>query len=291
MPHSSKGAAANVLNPAQQLRYSAQLLLPDMSEQRQWQLANQSVLIVGLGGLGSIVASYLAGAGVGQLLLADDDRVSLSNLPRQLLYSSADVGQLKVDCAKARLAAQNPEVELRSFAQRLSRQKLTALVPKVQLVLDCTDNVASRLAINQVCYQQQVPLITAAASGWQGQLLTLQPWLGQGCYQCLYPDWQDSPSCLAAGILGPMVGSIACQQALLALKALLQLAEIPFGYLHCFDGLTGQSSQLQLQQDPNCPVCALAGAKPNAKRNTAKRKNAKPNNAKPHNEVRDAYSV
>lgn len=278
MPQSSKGAAASAsLNPAQQLRYSAQLLLPDMSEQRQWHLANQSVLIVGLGGLGSIVASYLAGAGVGQLLLADDDRVSLSNLPRQLLYSSADVGQLKVDCAKARLAAQNPEVELLSFAQRLSQLELTALVPKVQLVLDCTDNVASRLAINLACYQQQVPLITAAASGWQGQLLAVKPWLGQGCYQCLYPDWQASPSCLATGILGPLVGSIACQQALLALKALLQLAEIPFGYLHCFDGLTGQSQQLQLQQDPACPVCALAGANLDAKRSNAECTNASRN--------------
>lgn len=259
MPQNSKLPATASLSPAQQLRYSAQLLLPEMTEQLQLRLAQQGVLIVGLGGLGSLVASYLAGAGVGQLLLADDDRVSLSNLPRQLLYTSAEVGQRKADCAKARLTAQNPDAEVISLAERLTLTELTALLPKVHLVLDCTDNVTSRLAINQACYQQQVPLITAAASGWQGQVLALQPWLGRGCYQCLYPDWQDSPHCLAAGILGPMVGAIASQQALLALKLLLQLAEIPFGYLQCIDGLNGQISQMQLQQDPACPICTLAG--------------------------------
>ncbi|GHG71480.1 molybdopterin biosynthesis protein MoeB [Alishewanella longhuensis] len=245
------------LTPAQQLRYSAQLLLPEVTEAQQRQLLKAKVLIVGLGGLGTVVASYLAGAGVGHLLLADDDRVSVSNLPRQLLYSSAEVGQLKVDCAKARLQAQNPDIVITSLARRLSLPDLLALLPEVNLVLDCTDNTSSRLAINQACYLRQVPLISGAASGWQGQLLALKPWQGQGCYQCLYPDWQDSPSCLNSGILGPMVGAIACQQALMALKLLLQIGDMPFGRLHCFDGLHGQSSQLQLQQDPACPVCTL----------------------------------
>lgn len=273
MRHRSQDTAATVrLTSAQQLRYSAQLLLPEISEQRQLHLATQRVLVVGLGGLGSVVASYLVGAGVGQLIVADDDRVSLSNLPRQLLYSSVDVGQLKVDCASARLAAQNPEVELISLAQRLTAPELAVIVPKVHLVLDCTDNASSRLALNDVCFQQQVPLITAAASGWEGQLLALKPWLGQGCYRCLYPDWHDSPSCLAAGILGPMVGSMACQQALLALKVLLGLSNVPFGYLQCFNGLSGQHSQLQLQQDPHCSVCALGATVL-------------------QNEVRDAYSL
>lgn len=250
------------LTPAQQLRYSAQLLLPEVTEAQQRQLLNAKVLIVGLGGLGTVVASYLAGAGVGQLLLADDDRVSLSNLPRQLLYSSAEVGQLKVACAKARLQAQNPDLAITPLATRLSLPDLLAMLPEVNLVLDCTDNASSRLAINQACYLRQVPLISGAASGWQGQLLALKPWLEQGCYQCLYPDWQESPGCLSSGILGPMVGTIACQQALMALKQLLQIGEIPFGHLHCFDGLHGQSSTLQLQQDPACPVCAAGDSRP-----------------------------
>lgn len=245
------------LTPAQQLRYSSQLLLPEMDEQKQQRLFTSKVLIIGLGGLGSAVASYLAGAGVGQLLLADDDRVSLSNLPRQLLYSSAEVGLRKVDCAKARLTAQNPEIAISTLPKRLTLAELQALLPEVALVLDCTDNASSRLAINQACYKQQVPLISGAATGWQGQLLALKPWLGQGCYQCLYPDWQDSPSCLQSGILGPSVGMVACQQALLALLYLLDIGVMPFGYLRFFDGLQGTSGQLQLQQDPDCPVCAL----------------------------------
>lgn len=250
------------LTPAQQLRYSAQLLLPEMDESQQLRLLHSKVLIIGLGGLGSVVASYLAGAGVGHLLLADDDRVSLSNLPRQLLYSTAEVGQLKVDAAKARLQAQNPELVITPLAARLSLPDLLALLPEVNLVLDCTDNAGSRLAINQACYLRQIPLISGAASGWQGQLLALQPWLGQGCYQCLYPDWQDSPSCLQSGILGPLVGMVACQQALLALKHLLQIGDVSFGRLHCFDGLRGQSSQLQLQQDPACPICGAGDSRP-----------------------------
>ncbi|OYW91146.1 MAG: thiamine biosynthesis protein ThiF [Alishewanella sp. 32-51-5] len=246
------------LTPAQQLRYSAQLLLPEMDESLQLRLLHSKVLIIGLGGLGCVVASYIAGAGVGHLLLADDDRVSLSNLPRQLLYSSAEVGQLKVDAAKARLQAQNPELVITPVATRLTLPDLLALLPEVKLVLDCTDNACSRLAINQACYLRQIPLISGAASGWQGQLLALKPWLGQGCYQCLYPDWQDSPSCFENGMLGPMVGTIACQQALLALKHLLQIDDLPFGRLYCFDGLHGQSSQLKLQQDPACPICAAS---------------------------------
>ncbi len=248
---------AAMLSERQLLRYSAQLLLDEHSEAKQQALQQARVLIVGVGGLGSIVASYLAGAGVGELILADDDNVSLSNLPRQLLYTTAEVGKAKVLCAQSRLLAQNPEVSITALPERVTLSRLSTLLPKVQLVLDCTDNVAARMAINHACYLHQVPLVTAAANGWHTQLLALRPWQGQGCYHCLYPDWQDSPACMTSGIFGPVVGSVASQQALLALKVLLGLPHQTEMLIHT-DYLTGQSVNIQLVPDPACRICGHA---------------------------------
>ncbi|EKP5054630.1 HesA/MoeB/ThiF family protein [Salmonella enterica] len=237
------------------MRYSRQILLSDIAIEGQQKLLDSHVLIVGLGGLGSPAALYLAGAGIGTLTLADDDDVHLSNLQRQILFTTDDIAHPKAQAAKLRLAQLNPGSELIVLQQRLTGDVLKNAVARADVVLDCTDNMATRQEINVTCVALNTPLITASAVGFGGQLMVLTPPWEQGCYRCLWPDdVEPERNCRTAGIVGPVVGVMGTLQALEAIK-LLSGIETPSGELRLFDGKTSQWRSLALHRASGCPVC------------------------------------
>ncbi|EAW8149197.1 HesA/MoeB/ThiF family protein [Salmonella enterica] len=237
------------------MRYSRQILLSDIAIEGQQKLLDSHVLIVGLGGLGSPAALYLAGAGIGKLTLADDDDVHLSNLQRQILFTTDDIAHPKAQAAKLRLAQLNPGSELIVLQQRLTGDVLKNAVARADVVLDCTDNMATRQEINVTCVALNTPLITASAVGFGGQLMVLTPPWEQGCYRCLWPDdVEPERNCRTAGIVGPVVGVMGTLQALEAIK-LLSGIETPSGELRLFDGKTSQWRSLALRRASGCPVC------------------------------------
>lgn len=209
------------MNDRDFMRYSRQILLEDIAIDGQQKLLASRVLIVGLGGLGAPAALYLAGAGVGTLVLADDDEVHLSNLQRQILFTTEDINQPKVHITRQRLNQLNPDIELIACQERLSGDNLRREVALADVVLDCTDNMATRQAINAACVAKNTPLITASAVGFGGQMMVLTPPWAQGCYRCLWPDdAEPERNCRTAGILGPVVGVMGTLQALEAIKLL-----------------------------------------------------------------------
>lgn len=238
------------------LRYSRQLLLEDIGPEGQEKLQCATVLIVGLGGLGSPAALYLAAAGVGRLLLADNDQLHLTNLQRQILYRTADVATSKAQLAQRHLQALNPLVEPIALEQRLQGAALSAAVARADLVLDCSDNMATRHGINAACVAAGVPLISGSAVGFSGQLLVIEPPYVQGCYACLYPE-QNEPqrNCRTSGVLGPVVGVIGTLQALEAIKMLAGLPSPLSGKLRLFDGKQHSWRTLQLSKASVCTVC------------------------------------
>ncbi|ELW7660417.1 HesA/MoeB/ThiF family protein [Salmonella enterica] len=243
------------MNDRDFMRYSRQILLGDIAIEGQQKLLASHVLIVGLGGLGSPAALYLAGAGIGTLTLADDDDVHLSNLQRQILFTTDDIAHPKAQSAKLRLAQLNPGSELIVLQQRLTGDVLKNAVAQADVVLDCTDNMATRQEINAACVALNTPLISASAVGFGGQLMVLTPPWGQGCYRCLWPDdVEPERNCRTAGVLGPVVGVMGTLQALEAIK-LLSGMETPSGELRLFDGKTSQWRSLALHRASGCPVC------------------------------------
>ncbi|HBJ6904365.1 TPA: HesA/MoeB/ThiF family protein [Salmonella enterica subsp. enterica serovar Wyldegreen] len=243
------------MNDRDFMRYSRQILLADIAIEGQQQLLNSHVLIVGLGGLGSPAALYLAGAGIGTLTLADDDDVHLSNLQRQILFTTDDIAHPKAQAAKLRLAQLNPGSKLIVLQQRLTGDVLKNAVAHADVVLDCTDNMATRQEINAACVALNTPLISASAVGFGGQLMVLTPPWEQGCYRCLWPDdVEPERNCRTAGIVGPVVGVMGALQALEAIK-LLSGIETPSGELRLFDGKTSQWRSLALRRASGCPVC------------------------------------
>lgn len=250
------------LSDSEFLRYSRQLLLEDIGPEGQLKLKNASVLIVGLGGLGSPAALYLAAAGVGKLLLADDDRLELTNLQRQILYRTTDLDRKSpTNPTKARLAQHhlqnlNPQIDIIALEIRLADQALADAVAGVDLVLDCSDNMETRHQINAACIKAHKPLISGSAVGFSGQLFVIEPPYSQGCYTCLYPDKElPQRNCRTAGILGPVVGVIGTLQALEAIKMLAGLASPLSGKLRLFDGKQQSWSTLQLTRAKHCPAC------------------------------------
>ncbi|MXR67474.1 HesA/MoeB/ThiF family protein [Shewanella sp. JBTF-M18] len=253
------------LNDRAFIRYSRQIMLPEVGELGQQRLMNASVAIVGLGGLGQLCAQYLSAAGIGRLILIDDDKVELSNLPRQLLFSHGDCGQYKAEVARDRLVGKGTgdNSQVSAFGQisakvvRLDGDNAESLLSDVGLVLDCSDNFATRQHINAACVALSTPNVVAAAAHFAGQLMAfdLSKSPDNGCYHCLFPaELRVSESCSTIGILGPMVGTLASMQALLAIKLLLGLPGL--GWLHRFDGLTGEIQKFALRRDPKCAVCA-----------------------------------
>ncbi|WP_159567694.1 HesA/MoeB/ThiF family protein [Budvicia diplopodorum] len=245
-----------MLNDREFLRYSRQLLLEDIGPEGQARLKRSTVLIVGLGGLGSPVSLYLAAAGVGNMILADDDQLHLTNLQRQILFRTADIKRPKAELARERLRALNPEVNYRIEQRRLTADNLEELVKRSELVLDCCDNMATRHAVNAACIEHRVPLVSGSAVSFSGQLLVLTPPFEQGCYACLYPEPEEPiRNCQTSGVLGPMVGAIGSLQALEAIKMLAGSLSALDGKLQLFDGKKHAWTTLQLRKDPACAVC------------------------------------
>ncbi|MNJ30620.1 molybdopterin-synthase adenylyltransferase MoeB [Pseudomonas alkylphenolica] len=246
-----------MLSDQELLRYSRQILLAQVDIDGQLRLKDSRVLIVGLGGLGSPVALYLAAAGVGELHLADFDTVDLTNLQRQVLHDTASVGLSKVDSALNRLQAINPEVRLVAHRSALDEDSLTAAVQAVDLVLDCTDNFATREAVNATCVAQGKPLVSGAAIRLEGQLSVFDPRRPESpCYHCLYGHGSEAElTCSEAGVVGPLVGLVGSLQALEALKLLAGFGEPLVGRLLLIDALGSRFRELRVKRDPGCSVC------------------------------------
>lgn len=245
------------MNDEQLLRYSRQLMLPEVDLDGQEALLGARVLIVGLGGLGAPAAMYLAGAGVGELLLADGDAVELSNLQRQIIHTTARLEQSKVASAAQTLRELNPEVKLTCFDYRLDRRQLLLQLEQVDLVLDCTDNFATRYAINSACVARKVPLVSGAAVRLEGQVAVFDPRREDSpCYRCLYDQLgEEDLSCAANGVLSPLVGVIGAMQAVEAIKLLVGFGTSLAGRLLLFDARHSQWRELHLPRDPHCPEC------------------------------------
>jgi len=239
------------------LRYSRHLALPDFGAAGQEKLAHTRVLIVGLGGLGSPAALYLAAAGVGTLVLNDFDRVDLSNLQRQILYASADIGTAKTTAAAGTLNALNPDCRLELLDRRLDETELQATIKNVNVVLDSSDNFGTRFAVNAACVGARKPLISGAAIRYQGQLTVFDARNSNSpCYACLYPEGGEQlENCRSNGILAPLVGVIGSLMAVEVIKLITGIGQPLIGRLWRLDAVTSESFISQLHRDPACPVC------------------------------------
>ncbi|HET6724635.1 MAG TPA: HesA/MoeB/ThiF family protein [Gammaproteobacteria bacterium] len=239
------------------LRYARHLSLPGFGAEQQARLQNARVLIVGLGGLGSPAAHYLAAAGVGTLVLNDFDRVDLTNLQRQSLYGETDVGMGKADAACARLTRVNSTVQLIPLSRRLQDDALAAEVSKADLVVDATDNFGSRFALNAACVAAKTPLISGAAIRYDGQLAVFDASIAGGpCYACLYSEADEGlEDCAGNGVFAPIVGVIGAAMAVEALKKLTGLGETRPATLWRYAGLGGEWRSARIARDPECGIC------------------------------------
>lgn len=250
-----------MLSDREKKRYSRHLLLGDIGEVGQLKLSQSKVLIVGLGGLGSPVALYLAAAGIGKLLIADGDSLDVTNLQRQILFDTDGAGEKKADLAEERLSRLNPEIDLEVIDHALTEEDLREYVPEVDLVLDCSDNLGTRKAVNRACVAERIPLLSAAAIRWEGHLMMFdyrQP--ETPCYECLYPPDADEPvlNCSTSGVVGPLLGILGSMQALEAIKLLLGMASDINGKLMMFDGKHHQWHSFRIQKKADCPVCNVS---------------------------------
>ena len=247
-----------MLDDDQLLRYSRQILLHDFDVAGQERLLDARVLVVGLGGLGCPAALYLAAAGVGTLLLADDDVVEISNLQRQIAHGDADIGSNKARSAAASIAALNPQVQVELIERRLGEDDLPELLARVDLVLDATDNYSTRFALNRACIAAAVPLVSAAAVRSEAQLAVFDPTRGGPCYRCLYTPGDDDTAlnCAESGVLAPLVGVVGSMQALEALKLIAGYSEPLRGALLVMDFGSMDIRCLTLNAKGDCPDCS-----------------------------------
>jgi len=240
------------------LRYSRHLLLDELGPDAQARFAAARALIVGVGGLGNPAAQFLASAGVGRLTLCDADAVDLTNLQRQILFSLPEVGLPKVDAASRRIAAINPHVRVEPRRERVDGAALAGLVADADVVLDCTDNFATRHAINRACVRARVPLVSGAAIRFDGQLAVFDVRAPDApCYHCLFGEGEDLDEvrCATMGVFAPLVGIIGAAQAGEALKLLAGVGRSLAGRLLLYDALESSWRELRVPRDPACPVC------------------------------------
>ena len=232
-------------------------MLPQIDVQGQQALLDACVLIIGVGGLGSPVVMYLAACGVGEIIIVDDDRVELTNLQRQIIHSSDNIGMLKVDSAATAVESLNPEIKVELIAEKISGERLSQNVQRADVVVDATDNLASRLEINQQCYALRTPLVSASAIRWEGQLSVFDARLQDSpCYQCLYGSLGEvGQSCSENGVMGPVVGMLGCMQANEVVKLLTGAGSTLTGRVLMLDALSMEWQTIRLNRDPGCPVC------------------------------------
>ena len=247
-----------MLSDDQLLRYNRQILTPDFDISGQEKLQASRVLVVGLGGLGCPAALYLAAAGVGKMILADGDRVELSNLQRQIAHGDADIGANKAESVASTIAGINPEVEVVVHPRHLDAAAMPALLQQVDLVVDASDNYPTRFELNRACVAQGVPLVSAAAVRDEGQLAVFDPQQGGPCYRCLYPSEGEHTalSCSESGVLAPVVGVLGSLQAMEALKLLVDYGEPLRGALLMMDLRNMQVQRLKISHRPDCPDCS-----------------------------------
>lgn len=235
-------------------RYARHLVLSEIGGPGQQALKRARVLIVGAGGVGAPAALYLAAAGVGTLGLIDHDAVALSNLQRQILFDTADVGRPKVEAAATRLEGLNPHVAVQTFAERLTAENAAARIEAFDLVLDGTDDFETRLLVNAACLAAGRPLVSGALGRWSGQVAVFA---GRPCYRCLVPDIPpDAETCARVGVVGALAGVVGSMAALEAIKVLTGAGQPLTGRLLLYDGLAGTARTVRIAPDPACPVCA-----------------------------------
>lgn len=238
-------------------RYTRQLRLRQFDHSHQTILLDSHVLIIGLGGLGSPAALYLAAAGIGHLTLADPDNVHISNLHRQILYSENALGRKKTQSAKEHLMSINSAIRIDLLESPHDPCRLEPAISSADIVLDCTDNFASRFQINRACVLYKKPLVSAAAIRLEGQIAVFNNHPDSPCYACLYKDIpEENENCRDVGVLGPVVGVMGCLQALEAIKVLTNIGESLSGYVLSFEAESHQWRKIHLPKDPECPVCS-----------------------------------
>ena len=246
------------MNDQQLLRYSRQIMLPQIDITGQTQLLQSRVLIIGAGGLGCPAAMYLAAAGVGHLTIFDDDEVDLSNLQRQIAHHTNDIGIDKVISTRQTIKNLKPEIKVHAEKKRLEGDELKAQIKQADLVLDCSDNFATRFAVNRACVEQKTPLVSGAAIRFEGQISVFNPQVNDSpCYNCLYQDTgEDLQTCSTNGVIAPLTGIIGSMQAMEAMKLLLNIGENLVGRVLIFDGLAMRWQEMKLKKNPNCPSCS-----------------------------------
>ncbi|WP_299878515.1 HesA/MoeB/ThiF family protein [uncultured Cocleimonas sp.] len=245
------------MNNKEKSRYARQIRLSKIGEAGQQKLLDSTVLIIGMGGLGSPAALYLAAAGIGKLIVSDFDQVEDSNLQRQIIHRTQDIGELKAFSAKRTIAELNPDCEVEALDWQLDDDELEQYIQQADIVLDCTDNFPTRFAINRACVKQSTPLVSGAAIRMEGQITSYIPDSGGPCYQCLYkPDFESTETCAMEGVLSPVVGVIGTMQALQAILVLIGEEENVNGKLLLFDALNMEWQKVTIPKNPNCAVCA-----------------------------------
>ena len=246
------------MNDNQLLRYSRHILLPQVEYAGQEKLTESHALIVGAGGLGSPVALYLAASGVGRLTICDFDEVDLTNLQRQIIHITQSVGINKAVSAQQTLYEINPEVEVQTVQQKSTEAQMTELVNAADVVIDCSDNFATRYALNRICFAQKKPLVSGAAIHFEGQITVFDfRHETSPCYHCLFPDSGEDQElrCADYGVFSPLVGMIGTAQAAEALKCLMNIGETLQGRLLLLDALSMEWRTIKLARDPACLVC------------------------------------
>lgn len=245
------------MNQSQKDRFARHIRLPQIGEKGQQAILDASALVVGVGGLGSPAAMYLAAGGVGKLVLSDYDIVETSNLQRQIIHRNDSVGENKVESGRQTISSLNPDCAVETVSYQMEPEELKQVVESVDIVLDCSDNYPTRFDVNRACVETATPLVTGAAIRLEGQIMNYQPAADSACYQCLYSHaYGAEESCELEGVLGPVVGVIGTMQAIQTLLILAGQGEALVNRLLLFDAYAMEWRGVTLPKNPDCPICA-----------------------------------
>lgn len=258
MSKKDKPAQHSTLSTERLRRYARHIVLPEISETGQSRLLASKVLVIGAGGLGSSAIAYLAAAGIGKIGIIEPDRVELSNLQRQILFETADIGRSKAASARDRVQEVNPDCVVEIFEERITAENANKLVLGFDIVVDGSDNFTTRFVVSDACMQGKKPLVSAAISGFSAQLSTFKSYLGDHhpCYRCLVPEMPEREiACAQEGIIGPLAGMLGSMQALEVIKELLGIGESLSGSLLIIDALKMDIRKVKLLKNPGCKFC------------------------------------
>lgn len=251
------------MNTDQEIRYSRNITLKEISKNGQEKLLKSSVLVIGAGGLGSPLLLYLAASGIGNIGVIDDDKVDLSNLQRQIIHETSDIGCLKTESALESIYDLNPEINVEIFSEKLAEENISQIIRKYDVVADGSDNFETRFLVNDICYKEKKILVSAAIGGFSGQLYVFKAFADDKfpCYRCLYsdiPPLGTAPKCSESGVLGSVAGTMGTWQATEIIKEILDIGESLAGYFIIFDALTSESRKVKIKPDPKCKCCGIS---------------------------------